>query len=212
MTASVIYYTSNRENQEFEGKIIYDLAHKTSLPIISVSQKPIKLGKNICVGDVGTSGFNLCRQIQIACREANTDFVISAESDCLYSPEYFTFTPKRLDIPYRNTNIYVIRYKRETFSKKDSSMFAQVVGREFFINRLDDLFGDSSMWNTKEKNFPKERKRKIFDEYEYFWTDSACISFKTGRGMRQHTNTDDTEAYSLPYWGTAKGLRKWAGL
>lgn len=87
---TVIYYTSNREEKEFENKVKAKLLEVIGkLPLISVSQKPIDFRKNICVGDVGVCDANLFRQIQIGCEAANTPFVISAETDCLYPPEYF---------------------------------------------------------------------------------------------------------------------------
>jgi hypothetical protein len=208
MNATVIYYTSNRENPTFEKKIQDDLLKKTNLPVISVSQKPINVGTNICVGDVGISGYNICRQILIGCLRATSDFVITAESDCLYSPDYFDYQPERLDIPYRNTNIYVRKYKQDCFCKKDSSLFSQVVGREFFIKRLTDLFGNAPIWNTSFKNWPKEIGKLLFTKYEYFETKYPCISFKTGRGMRKHSKTNEVKVLELPYWGKASVLRR----
>src|SRR6266404_6192987 len=107
--ATVIYYTSNREKPDFEIRVRENLLKTCgNLPIISVSHKPIDLGKNICVGDVGVSGFNMFRQVQIACEAATTPFVISAEADCLYPPDYFKFVPPSLDVPYRDSNLYVM--------------------------------------------------------------------------------------------------------
>ena len=209
MRTSVIYYTSNREDPTFEKKIRDDLWAKIGdTPLISVSQKPIDFGQNICVGDVGTSGFNVCRQIQIACENAKTEFVTTAEADCLYSPDYFYFIPPVLDICYRNTNICVLKYKRKFFSPKSMSLFSQVVGREFFLDRLKDLFMGAPKWSVEEKNFPKERKMKLFDDYQTFETKFPCISFKTGKGMRQHTTTFEEELYELPHWGKAKDFIK----
>ena len=75
MRTTVIYYTSNREHRRFERKIIDSLVKQSDgLDIISVSQKPISLGKNICVGNVGQSVFNAWRQLQIGVREAKTEF------------------------------------------------------------------------------------------------------------------------------------------
>lgn len=209
MTTTVIYYTSNREDPKFEKKIQEDLISKSgTLPIISVSQKPISLGENICVGEVGASGFNMCRQIQIALKAINSDFVVSAEADCLYSPDYFYFTPPRLDVCYRNTNIYILKYKRDCFNRKTMSTFSQVVGRKFYLERLNELFEGAPMWSTEEKNFPKERKKGLFDKYEFFQTEFPCVSFKTGRGMRQHTNTEEEEFGELPYWGKVEDFKK----
>jgi hypothetical protein len=91
---AIIYYTSNREDPKFENRVKENILSVTDLPIVSVSQKPIDFGKNICVGDVGTSGFNCFRQIQIALQNTAADFVISAEADCLYPPDYFEFVPE----------------------------------------------------------------------------------------------------------------------
>ncbi len=206
---TVIYYSSNRENPQFEEKIMENLYTKVSgLPIISVTQKPVALGQNICVGDVGTSGFNVCRQIQIGCEAAATPFVITAEADCLYSPDYFTFIPPKWDVCYRNTNIYVQKYQNDFCNKKNGSLFSTIVGRRYFLNRLDELFGDAPKWNSTLKNWPKEIGKKLFDSYGYFETLFPCISFKTGNGLRKHSPTGGTPYYELPYWGSIKTLRE----
>jgi len=209
MNATVLYYTSNREDTEFEQKVRDDLLSKIEdLPLISISQKPMDFGKNICVGDVGTSGFNMCRQVQIGCEAATTPFIISAEADCLYSPDYFDFRPPKMDACYRNTNIYILKYQREYFKKKSSSTFSQIIGREYYLKRLAELFKGAPQWSTEEKNFPRERGKKFFNKFEYFETEDPCISFKTGKGMRQHTTTFDEKFYELSYWGTCEEFRK----
>jgi hypothetical protein len=206
---TVIFVSSNREDPEFENKVVLDLLEKVGdQPIVSVTQKPMNLGKNISIGDVGASGFNFCRQVEIACKVAETPFVISAESDCLYSPDYFKFRPERLDVPYRNTNIYVQKYGQDYVCKKSMSTFSQVVGREFYLSRLEKLFKDMPDWNSKMKNFPKEIRRKLFRHFETFTTEFPCISFKTGKGMRRHSDTDEVPVYDLPYWGNIKELRQ----
>ncbi|MCK9371413.1 hypothetical protein M0R04_15975 [Candidatus Dojkabacteria bacterium] len=55
MSATIVYCSSNMEKEEFEGKIKENLVKVCGdLPIISVTQKPINLGTNICVGeDIG---------------------------------------------------------------------------------------------------------------------------------------------------------------
>lgn len=206
---TIIYLTSNRENFAFEAQIRADLRSKCKdLPIVSVSQKPIDLGTNICVGNVGASGFNFVRQVLIACEAAKTPFITHAEADCLYSPDYFQFMPKRLDIPYRNTNIYVQKYHQDFVCKKQSSTFSQVVGREFYIQRLKWLLDGQPMWSTAMKNFPKEIGKQFFEAFEYFETQYPCISFKTGGGMRKHSHTNEIPVYDLPYWGNIADLRQ----
>lgn len=211
--ATIIYYTSNREDPAFEARVQENLL-KTSggLPIISVSHKPINLGKNICVGDVGTSGFNMFRQVEIACEAATTPFVISAEADCLYPPDYFTFRPKELDRCYRNSNLYVMPdHRAYFFYKKEGATHAQIVGREYYLKTLRELFSGAPRWSTEEKNFPKERLRKsdVFDQIYYWKTENPVFQIKTHRGMRYYTHSDRTPILELPYWGSGDKVRNY---
>lgn len=210
---TIIYYTSNRESPEFERKIQENLLKACgNLPIISVSQKPIDLGTNICVGDVGASGFNCFRQILIACEAATTKFVISAEADCLYPPDYFTFVPPRDDVCYRNSNLYVMPDLRDYYFKKsEGATHAQIIGRGFYIKRLKELFEGAPQWSMEEKNFPKERHRKadIFDKIEYWETENPVVQIKTHKGLRYYTHSDRTPIPEIKYWGHGKPLRNY---
>jgi hypothetical protein len=212
MDVTILYYTSNKENPEFEKKIQENLLRVCGdLPIVSVSHKPIDLGKNICVGDVGVSGFNMFRQVLIGCEEATTKFIISAEADCLYPPDYFKFVPERDDVPHRNTNLYVMGDHRDYFWRKpEGATHAQIVGREFYIKRLKELFEGAPMWSPEEINFPKERKHKedVFDKIEYWQGENPVIQIKTHQGMRYYTHSERIPIYDLPYWGNGKTLRR----
>lgn len=201
--ATVIYYTANKENPIFEKKIQENILKNCGgLPIISVSQKPIDFGINICIGDVGTSGFNCIRQMLIAAEAASTKYVISAEADCLYPPDYFEFRPKKDDACYRNNNTYLIGYTRDYFWKKDEGgTWSQVINREFYLKRLHLLFEGEPKWSTEKKNFPKEKGLNFFDSFETFTTANPCISFKTGKGMRRFSHSSRVPIYSLPFWG-----------
>lgn len=208
---TIVYISSNKETPEFEAKTRATLLKNCGdLPIVAVTQKPVDLGpncNNIVVGDVGASGFNFCRQMQIGVEAAKTKFVVAAESDCIYPPEYFEFTPPKIDAVYRNSNIYVLKHKQPLF-KKRSSTFAQIAGRDFLLNRLNYILKDQPQWNLEMFSFPKEIGLKFLEGYEYFNTKIPCVSFKTGNGMRLHTVTKDEPVYELPYWGTVDEIRK----
>lgn len=224
MKATIIYYTSNREDPAFEKRVQETiLANSGGLPIVSVSQKPIDFGKNICIGDVGTSGFNMFRQVEIACEATDSDIVISAEADCIYPPDYFEFRPERLDRCYRDSNLYVMPDHRDFFfSKKEGATHAQVIGREYYLKRLKALFKGAPKWSTEEKNFPKERWRKqdVFDEIYYWESKNPVFQIKTHRSMRYYTHSERVPIPELPYWGSGKKVRahymngvkeKWSG-
>lgn len=211
MNATIIYCSSNREDPGFEQRVRDNIESVTDIPIISVTQKPIDFGKNICVGDdIGVTGFNFFRQVLIGCKEATTDFIISAEADCLYPPDYFTYRPPRLDVPYRNSNLYVMPDLRSYFFyKEEGATHAQIVGREFYIKTLEKLFEGAPKWSATEKNFPKERlgKDDVFDTIEHYRTENPVVQIKTHKGMRYYTRSDRTPIYSLPYWGEGTKFR-----
>jgi len=208
MKGAIVYYSSNRENPEFEAKIIADIVSKTDLPVFSVTQKPMDFGTNRCIGDVGASGFNVCRQLQVATEMAKVDYVISCEADCLYSPDYFTFVPPKLDAIYRNTNNYVLPYGYDSFYPKDSQLAFQIAGRDFLLSRLDFLLKDQPKWDIKMRNFPKEIGEPFIEEWETFETEFPCFGIKTGDGMRKQTHHGNEATETLPYWGSAKEVRK----
>lgn len=212
MNKTIIYYSSGREDENLEMNVKRNiLLNCGDIPIVSVTQKPTKFGHNICVGDVGVSGFNMFRQVQIALSNVETDFVISAESDCLYPPDYFEYTPSRKDVCYRTSSLYVMPDKRRFyFHKKEGATHAQVVGTEFYLKRLEELFKDAPQWSEEEKNFPKERGYgvDIFNDIEYYELENPIVQIKTHKGMRYYTNSDRTPIYNLPWWGDGGNFRK----
>jgi len=213
---TIIYCSSNREMPEFEQRIRDNiLKNCDDIPIVSVTQKPIDFGTNICVGDhIGVSGFNFFRQSLIACKAAKTKFVLSCEADCVYPPDYFQWTPPREDICYRNSNLYVMPQHRALFWKKEEgATHAQIVGREFYIQRLEHLFQGEPEWDVKQKNFPKEKfhqkKEDIFrlQQKESYETKNPVVQIKTSQSMRHYTNSDRIDRAEIPYWGKAQDFR-----
>jgi len=200
MDNTIIYYTSNREDEAFEKKIQARLLKsKGNIPIISVSQKPIDFGWNICVGDIGVSDENVYKQMLIGCMEATTPFVTFAEADTLYPPEYFQYKPKDINKRYWFENVWVMYPYSEdlqnSFYFKGRSDCGHMAGREYVIKLLKEA-GSSGM---KYKGKYRPIKAEI---------DIPIINIKTGNGMRPKTQTAKVPVLSLPYWGKAIDLRK----
>jgi hypothetical protein len=212
MKPVIVYVSSNREAPEFEERIRQNLIENAGdTPIISVTQRPTDLGKNIVVGDdIGVTGFNMFRQVLIGCKASDADYVIQAEADTVYPPDYFQFVPPRLDVPYRDRNLFVMGQYREYFYKKEEgATHAQIVGRQFYIDTLEKLFEGAPEWSATEKNFPKERNHKndVFDHIEYWDTENPVIQIKTSQSMRHYTHSDRIPRHELPYWGSGKDFR-----
>jgi len=93
---TLLYYTDNRMNEESRKKIQDYLMEVTEgqYPVVSVSQKPIDFGKNICVGEIGKSKYNMYKQVLIGAREINTKYVACIDDDTLYSKSHFLHRPE----------------------------------------------------------------------------------------------------------------------
>lgn len=211
--ATVIYYTSNHERASFEGRIIRSLLHASrGLPVISVSQKPISLGHNICVGKVGRSARNAWRQFLIGCKAATTRFVIPAESDMIFPSEHFQFVPPRDDTFYTSIPVYVLfaqRGKSKVFCLKPrGTESAMVVGREYAIERVENMLKGGPEWRNMET-------AKEMDAFPYLFTrgdkmrrenrelQTAIISIKTDQNMHRKTpHSRDGNGRFLPGHGT----------
>lgn len=204
---TVIYYTSNQEDEKFEAKIRENLLQAIGdLPLISVSQKPIDFGKNICVGNVGVSNQNAHRQLQIGAMAATTPFIHFAEVDTLYPKEYFEYLPPVTDKIYR-APIYLLYLNRRSWRKdrfyfKQSSEASTVVGRKYIINWIDTYLKNYGMWNPIKEIGNSGPKMIISHEmYSIFNPEVPIISFKTGHSLHGSHNCNGC-AKILPYWGT----------
>lgn len=212
---TIIYYTSNRENPEMEQKIIDDMLSKAgNLPIISVSQKPLKLGQNICIGDVGHSYLNCRKQMLMATKLAKTEYVIHTESDVLYPPEYFNFEPTG-DNLYRYFNVWVMwlkdKSRKDFYHKPDTFDGAMIVKRDFSIAELEKYLEPYPGWyikNDRKYKPPHAAYHKI--QKSYIPGENPCIHIKTNFGLTYLTGVDESPESTrknLPYWGDVQTLR-----
>lgn len=224
MDTTVIYYTANRESEAFERKVCDQLLRSMGdLPLISVSQKPMPdFGHNICVGELPWCDASAFNQLLIGLKAANTTFAITAESDCLYPPEYFQFTPERTDRIYRYTNVYLIysfigRRNRGKFWRKRYSEGAQMGGRQMWIDRLETVLKDFPPGKTPTPENPMDQVFRTRDKYQWFH-EHPVVSFKTLHGLRKWSAVGYSRALDgykdptnsadeIPYWGTAHALR-----
>ena len=211
---TVIYYTSNREIESFENKIIESLIENSKgLPIVSVSQKPIDLGENICVGNVGVSEINSRRQLLIGAKKAKTKFICSAESDFLYPESFFEFEPPKDNIIYLAVPVFILfvqKGKKTIYSpKKVSSEGCLIVGREYIISLLESMLKGQDIWREKtdgDRKIPHLLKAGKTDTFEL---DIPVVTFKTDNNMHRRTPHEyKNKTESIHYWGNAKDLRR----
>jgi hypothetical protein len=195
---AIIHYTSNSEDPVFAEKLRNVIIENSGgLPIVSISQKPIDFGANLCVGDIGNSYENEFKQMSIAAHLTLTDYLIFTEADFLYPPEYFQFEPTGDDV-YRYNNVWIVFNRSNAYYRKDYSNGAMICKRSFVCEKLEKMFKENLPWAD-------------WKPYTMFGGEQPCLSFKTGRGVRPKSGWLDGEENrknTLPYWGDAKTLKR----
>jgi hypothetical protein len=195
-----VYYTANREDEKFELVIRNQILRAAGkLPIVSVSQKPIDFGFNVCVGDIGVSNQNAHRQFQIGCVVAETEFIHAAESDSLYPPEYFEFIPEDSAYAYR-TPIYLFKLGDNKFYRKRSSESATVVGRKCAIDAVEKSLYGRGCWKAALEAGAKVPYTFPHGNWKPFVLKVPIVNIKTRNQMHGWHGYDEI-VYELPYWG-----------
>ena len=197
---TAIYVTSNREKPEFENKIKAALLESArGLPIISVSQKPIDLGQNICIGDVGASPQNVLKQMILGAKAATTRYVAIAQADFLYPKEFFEFVPPTDDTFYYPDHVYILWTNHSRFFRKKLREMLSVTNREHFVKILEIVA--SQPFDHIVKKVSQLTKQDVF------WTDIPLVTFKTKEGMHWRSPFQPKSSKKvLPLWGSANGV------
>ena len=107
-------------------------------PIISVSQKPIDLGMNICIGETGRSHLSMYTQILTGLQAATTEYVALVEHDCLYTPYHFMWVPPAKDVFYYNLNVWFVNMKGEYFYQRRRVLSQLICGRDIALKAIED--------------------------------------------------------------------------
>ena len=104
----VVYYTDSQLEPRLANAVRIRLEKAIgALPIISVSQKPLKFGHNICVGEKPRSEQSIYEQVLVGLKAtAPGSIIYLCEHDVFYHPSHFVFWPKTKKHAYFNTNRY----------------------------------------------------------------------------------------------------------
>lgn len=210
---TVVYYTSNREHPVFEDNIRKALLESIgSIPLISVSQEPIDLGHNICIGRQVPCSVNAFRQFQIGAAAAKTRYVCAAEADFLYPPEHFQFIPREDDVVYVSSNLYMLScmHKRSrSFVPKRPTEGAIMSNRDHLIKLIDRQLSGVGLWSYKPDVGGDYALPHIFSlgKVEVFTTPVPLVTFKTDNNIhRKAPIMRGRWIQELAPWGNAHEL------
>lgn len=190
-------------------------------PIISVSQKPMDFGKNICVGEIGKSVRNLYKQILIGAKAADTEYVAMAEDDCLYTREHFKKYRPRTGFAFNVAKwslytwvkppMYSVKYGKTTC--------AMIAPRKLLIEALEERYAKYPDDNNYPMHYwgePGTCEKELgvtIRPTEEFWTCDPIVAFSHENdlgfgdfGARKWYGY--MQACDVAYWGKAEDLMK----
>ena len=224
MELTALYYTANQIPEFFAKKIRENLFEACrELPIISISQKPLDFGKNICIGERGPSILGIYNQVLIGAREAKTKYVALCEDDILYHSSHFRmYRPSEDHFGYNHNKWEIFTWERNpVFSCKiGRSLLNQcIANRQLLIEALEERF-------SKFSTYTKERIRKHFGEFgkyerwlgvtirkqEIFFSPEPNIIFCHGdaldykQGLGSRKGHGDIRIKEVPPWGKAEEI------
>jgi hypothetical protein len=214
MITTLLYYTANLKPEVFAHKIRENLLESSLevFPIISVSQKPIKFGQNICVGEIGSSTYNVYKQILIGVREVKTQWVVCCEDDTLYSRSHLFFIPPRIDTVYYNANRWTVE-KDKFWRRKRTCMNMCIVATELLKTCLEERISKypnpHSAWIKYFSEPGKyEHHLKIYEPPYVMVELGESINFnhKPSLGGVRRLCPDDIIKTELSEWGAATPL------
>ena len=140
---TIIFYTANHISDHFMVNVTKQLKRAAGdYPIISVSQKPMALGQNICVGDIGRSVYNIYKQVLIGAKAAKTKYVATAEDDVLYPDNYFAHRPEDGVFAYDMNKWSIFTWVKPPFFsyRERRTMTNLTVTRDALIETLEERF------------------------------------------------------------------------
>ena len=220
MDLTIIYYTSNQIKDEFYQYTKKSLLEAAKdIPIISVSQKPIDLGKNICVGDIGKSNFNIYKQLSIGAKEATTEYIATAEDDTLYHESHFKYRSKCFGYNMNKWSLFTWSQPPIFSNRGRMTLNALIAPRKLVIEAIEERFTKY----PKDEDIPlkfwgefgryEEHLGVTVQPFETFESEIPIIMFSHPESLnyaQQGTRKKlgDERLFKLPYWGEAKDIIK----
>jgi hypothetical protein len=211
---TLLYYTANVIPESFADRVrghLFEMAN--GLPIVSVSQKPIDFGENICMENIGHSPPSVYRQILTGAKIVKTKYLACCEDDSLHDQEYFSDTKLDTDHIYYNHRWNVMP-TFFYFRRKRYGMCTCVCSTELMVKIMQEKW---DRWE-KEKYQPvfaePGRRDKELGLYEvklaFLRTKNVSLTFKHWNSLSGVSKIFKSDiVYPIhPFWGKATDLWK----
>jgi hypothetical protein len=178
MKRAVVYYTDSILEPDLDEAVRAQITKAANgIPIISVSQKPLDFGKNICVGEKPRCYRSLYEQLLLGVEEAEEGSIVYlCEHDVFYHPSYFEFVPPEREHVYFNYNRFYWSFGWGSFCMPAGrrALSQAVAYREVFIDNVTEhlilagtgdaephMPGTGTNWFSKCPNIDIRHKRNF---------------------------------------------------
>lgn len=213
---TLLYYTASRIEDYLGNNVRNHLleVNDNKYPIVSVSQKPLDFGENICVGDIGLSYYNCYAQIFIGAQHVKTKYVAMCEDDTLYNKEHFEHRPSNDKVFSFNKNMW---YAEEIgfWNKGWVGMCVCIVSTEYLLDTLRPRFKrfpTSESLSKKEMLKHFQEPGRVDGANTEYWTGKIPILtfnyFRALGGKAGSFTYPPTVAQNLEPYGDAWELKK----
>lgn len=194
------------------------------IPIISVSQKPVDLGTNICVGNIGRTMESIWMQALAGAKAARTRYVAIAEQDNLYPRGWFGYKPLRDDTFYYNFNYVILNYTGNLngifgVNNEIRTAFSQLVcNRRLLVDALSWAIGEVDSGNAIKhedglimepgawKNLFCTKRAIKFTDYDFCWDEWPSVDIRHGRNFTKQKRLYKMLSPKSLYWGTVEDI------
>lgn len=224
---SIVYYTDSALDErlaDFCRKKLLDAS--CGKPIISVSQKQLDFGENVCVGDIGRSHLSLFKQILIGVEKVSTEYVALAEHDCLYAPEHFDWIPPKDDVFFYNVNQWFVDFNTGMYSYQRRKVLSMMIANtELTLKAAKDKVSMLEIGSKIKKGQPGACEFGVCDNRvafvdflasmkdfgkeigsyraEGFRTSNPNLDIRHGQNFSGNRRARN-RCYTIPFWGNFK--------
>lgn len=217
---TIIYYTRNKTPEKWRKyHLNYLINAIDNRPLITVSREPVNLGINIIDKEIPCYA-NIYRQLLRAAKIADTEYVATAEDDCLYSKEHYKeFRPKENEFAYNHARWSVFAWEKDRAIyclRQRVSNCSLIAPRKLLIEALEERFSkfkdDEEISNSLMGECGRHKLEKrlgiTLRNMVLWWSTCPIIhlNHKEGTDDRQtamYKLHGQLKAKEIPYWGKA---------
>lgn len=199
-------------------------------PVVSVSQKPLDFGHNICMGDIGVNKYNIYRQLHTGLQVVETPYVAVIDDDVLYAACHFDHRPAA-DIFLGETNYWFAEDGKDYFWRVADKgirggMWSCIAQTETLRENLNARFkrfptnpltNDSKMWWGEPGFEEGDRLYGGQGTYQRIESPDPCVVFVHRAALGYKQLSRSYRRYGVPApenrvervepWGTMADLR-----